>query len=170
MFLNYIKEFFVKKSLKNNLNNVKNEVFTSNVQTIGLLIDEGRFDHSEDLIKELVSKGITPENIKIAVYRSKFSEKQTYSRPTFGRKSVNWKGEITEGFLNEFIKTEFDLLISYYDIETAILMLITAKSKAKFKVGFASVDEKLNRWMIDTAIKNYKLFVHELFRYLKSIK
>jgi hypothetical protein len=170
MFLNYIKEFFVKKSLKNNLNNVKNEVFTSNIQTIGLLVDESNFNHSEDIVKELVSQGIAPKNIKIAVYRSKLKEKETYSLPTFGKKDISWNGGITADFLNEFTETEFDLLISYYNIETAVLMMITSKSKAKFKVGFASVDENLNRWMIDTAIENYKLFVHELFKYLKSIK
>ena len=53
MFLNYIKEFFVKKSLKNNLNIVKNEVFTSNIQTVGLLVDETQFRYSKELIKEL---------------------------------------------------------------------------------------------------------------------
>ncbi|WP_394774518.1 DUF6913 domain-containing protein [Flavobacterium sp.] len=170
MFLNYIKEFFVKKSLKNNLHNVKNEVFTSNIQTIGLLVDESNFQHSEDIVKELVSQGIAPKNIKIVVYRSKFKEKETYSLPTFGKNDIKWNGGITADFLNEFTETEFDLLISYYDIETAVLMMITSKSKAKFKVGFASVDKNLNRWMIDTAIENYKLFVYELFKYLKSIK
>ena len=170
MFLNYIKEFFVKKSLKNNLHNVKNEVFTSNIQTIGLLIDESDFRHSDKLVNELVLQGIAPQNIKVVAYRNKFKDKETYSRPTFGKKHINWHGEIAEAFLNEFIKTEFDLLISYYDIETAILMMITNRSKAKFKVGFASVDKNLNRWMIDTALENYKLFVFELFKYLKSIK
>ncbi|KQB37211.1 DUF6913 domain-containing protein [Flavobacterium aquidurense] len=170
MFLNYIKEFFVKKTLNNNLNNFKNEVFTSNIQTIGLLIDESNFIHSKELVNEIVLQGIALQNIKIVAYRSKFKEKETYSLPAFGKKHINWNGEITSVFLNEFIETEFDLLISYYDIETAILMMITNKSKAKFKVGFASVDKDLNRWMIDTAIENYKLFVHELFKYLKSIK
>lgn len=170
MFLNYIKEFFVKKSLKNNLHNVKNEVFTSNIQTIGLLIDESNFHHSSDIKNELLVQGIAAENITIVAYRSKFNEKETYSLPTFGKKDINWKGGITAVFLNEFIETEFDLLISYYTIETAILMMITSKSKARFKVGFASVDKNLNRWMIDTAIENYKLFVFELFKYLKSIK
>ena len=170
MFLNYIKEFFVKKSLKNNLHNVKNEVFTSNIQTIGLLIDESNFQHSKELEKELLMQGIAPQNIKIVAYKCKFKEKETYSRPTFGKKHINWNGEIKAVFLNEFIETEFDLLISYYDIETAILMMITNKSKARFKVGFASVDKNLNRWMIDTTIENYKLFVFELFKYLKSIK
>lgn len=170
MFLNYIKEFFVKKSLKNYLSNVKNEVFTSNIQTIGLLIDESNFDHSKELVNELVLQGVALQNIKVVVYTNKFKEKETYLMPTFGRKHINWNGEITAVFLNEFIETEFDLLISYYDIETAILMMITSKSKAKFKIGFATVDQKLNRWMINNPIENYKLFVFELFKYLKSIK
>lgn len=170
MFLNYIKEFFVKKTLNKNLNNFKNEVFTSNIQTIGLLTDESNFRHSKELADELVLQGIAPQNIKIIAYRSKFKEKETYSVPTFGKKHINWNGEITAVFLNEFIDTEFDLLISYYNIEIAILMMITNKSKARFKVGFASVDKSLNRWMIDATMENYKLFVHELFKYLKSIK
>lgn len=170
MFLNYIKEFFVKKSLKNNLNNLKNEVFTSNVQTIGLLVDESKFKYSKELVKELTLYGIAVENIKIVAYRDKFKIKETYSCPTFGKNHISWKGEITEKFLNEFIETEFDLLISYYEIEKAILMMITNSSKAKFKVGFASVDNRLNRWMIKTEIENYKLFIRELFKYLKSIK
>ncbi|WP_316634636.1 DUF6913 domain-containing protein [uncultured Flavobacterium sp.] len=170
MFLNYIKEFFVKKSLKNSLHIAKNEVFTSNIQTIGLLIDESEFHYSKELIKELTLQGITPEGIKVVAYRDKFKQKETYSIPTFGKKSINWKAEITEDFLNEFIETEFDLLISYYDIEKSILMMITSKSKAKFKVGFSSIDKSLNRWMMNTTIEDYKLFATELFKYLKSIK
>jgi hypothetical protein len=170
MFLNYIKEFFVKKSLKNHLHNVKNEVFTSNVQTVGLLVDESKFHHSKGLIKELIQCGIAPENIKIVAYRSKLKKKKTYSRPTFAKKHINWKGEITEEFLNEFTETEFDLLISYYNVEKLILMMVTSKSKAKFKVGFSSVDKNLNRWMVDANLEDYKLFISELFKYLKRIK
>ncbi len=170
MFLDYIKEFFVKKSLKNNLNTIKNEVFTSNIQTIGLLVDESKFRNSNELIQELVLNGIAPENIKIAAYRRKFKKKKTYSRPTFGKKHIDWRGRIKENFLEEFINTEFDLLISYYDVESPVLMMLTSKSKAKFKIGFSAVDQKLNRWMISTAMSEYKLFITELFRYLKSIK
>jgi hypothetical protein len=170
MFLNYIKEFFVKKSLKNNLDIVKNEVFTSNIQTIGLLIDESEFRHSKELVNEIVLMGIAPGNIEIIAYRGKLEKEKVYSRPTFSKKQINWKGQFTEEFLNEFTETEFDLLISYYEIETAVLMLMTSKSKAKFKVGFSSVDPRLNRWMIDTGMGNYKLFISELFKYLKSLK
>ncbi|KAF2082147.1 DUF6913 domain-containing protein [Flavobacterium sharifuzzamanii] len=170
MFLNYIKEFFVKKSLNVNLNNEKSEVFTKNVQTIGLLIDESTFESSEALITEITLHGIALENIKILAYREKFKEKETYLRPTFGKKHINWKGEIEEGFLNEFVNSEFDLLLSYYDVENIFLMFVTSKSKAKFKAGFSAVDQNLNRLMINTGLGNYKLFISELFRYLKNIK
>ncbi|KAF2517970.1 DUF6913 domain-containing protein [Flavobacterium foetidum] len=170
MFLNYTKEFFVKKSLKNNLNNNKNEVFSKDVQTIGLLIDESDFNDSEALIKEFTVYGIAPENVKTASYIDKFDKKKTYARPTFGNKHIDWKGEVKEEFLNEFTASEFDLLISFYNVEKPLLMLLTQKSRAKFKVGFATVDAGLNRWMINTEKKNYKLFVSELFKYLKNIK
>ena len=170
MFLNYIKEFFVKKSLKNDLNNVKIEAFTSNIQTVGLLVDESDFQYSEVIVEELQLNGIRPKTIKIVSYTAKFKEREEYSNPTFGKKHINWKGEITENFLTDFIETEFDLLISYYDVEKTILMIVTNKSKAKFKVGFAPIDKKLKRWMIATTIESYKLFISELFKYLKNIK
>ncbi|MEN2488361.1 hypothetical protein AAYQ05_11240 [Flavobacterium sp. B11] len=170
MFLNYIKEFFVKKSLNVNLNNEKSGVLAKNVQTIGLLIDESTFENSEALIKELTLHGIALENIKVLAYRERFKEKETYFRPTFGKKHIDWKGEIIEEYLNEFVKSEFDLLLSYYDVENVFLMSITNKSKAKFKVGFSAVDQKLNRLVINTELGSYKLFISELFRYLKNIK
>nr|WP_229684358.1 hypothetical protein [Flavobacterium limi] len=150
--------------------NVKKEVFTSNVQTIGLLIDESDFSYSKLIIDELILNGITPGNIKVVVYRNKFRDKEEYEFPTFTKKHIDWNGEIKLPFLTEFIETEFDLLISYYDVQKPTLKLITNQSKAKFKVGFASIDKNINRWMINTSLSNYKLFVFELFKYLKNIK
>jgi hypothetical protein len=170
MFLNYIKVFFVKKSLNKNLDNIKNCAFTTDIQTVGLLIDGSDFSEKDALLAELVSRGIVEKNIKVVVYKDKFDKKEAYTCPTFGINHLNWSGEITENLLKDFIKEEFDLLISYYDIEKAMLMLITQNSKAKFKVGFASVDKRLNRVMINTDVREYKVFVNELFKYLKNIK
>ena len=63
----------------------------------------------------------------------------------------------------------FDLLISYYDVEKAILLKITSNSKAVFKIGFSSVDKRLNHLMINTNADNYQVFTHELFRYLRIL-
>ena len=92
-----------------------------------------------------------------------------YSQPAFGIKHLNWKAEITNLEVNDFINEKLDLLISYYDVEKAILLTITHNSKAQFKVGFSSIDKRLNHLMITTNAENYKVFAHELFRYLRIL-
>ena len=169
MFLNYIKNYFLLKILKNNLDNVKSSKDLTLIQTVGLLIDESYFLEKEDLISELIANGIQESNIKIIVYRDKWKKNEVYSQPTFGTKHLNWNAQITDATLREFIKDKFDLLISYYDVEKAFLIKVTNNSRAQFKVGFSSVDKRLNHLMINTNAENHTVFVHELFRYLKIL-
>jgi hypothetical protein len=57
----------------------------------------------------------------------------------------------------------------YYDTEKVALLLVSNLSKASFKVGFASIDKRLNHFMIDTNAENYTVFMSELFKYLKIL-
>ena len=169
MFLNYIKNYFLIKFLKNNLHNVKTGSSIASIQTVGLLVDESYFFEKEALIKEVIANGIQESNIKIIVYRDKWKKNEVYSQPTFGTKHLNWNAQINNQEVNNFINEKFDLLISYYDVEKAFLLKITQYSKAQFKAGFSSIDKRLNHLMINTNAENHKVFVHELFRYLKIL-
>ena len=169
MFLKYIKDYFLKRILKKNLQNVKSNSSAVTIQTIGLLVDESYFFEKDALVKELIANGIVESNIKIIVYRDKLKNIEVKSQPTFGTKHLNWKAQIKNQEVNNFINEKFDLLISYYDVEKAFLIKVTHSSKAEFKVGFSSVDKRLNQLMINTNAENYTVFVHELFRYLKIL-
>lgn len=169
MFLNYIKEFFLKRILKNSLHNVKSTALGTPIQTVGILVDESYFFEKDNLVKELIINGISNNDIKVIAYRDKLKKNEIYSQPTFGMKHLSWKAEIINTEVNDFIDQKFDLLISYYDVEKAILLTITHNSKAQFKVGFSSIDKRLNHLMINTNAENYKVFAHELFRYLKIL-
>ena len=169
MFLNYIKNYFLLKFLKNNTHNTKISKEISSIHTVGLLIDESYFSEKEALIAEIIANGISESNIKIIVYRDKWKKNEAYLQPTFSIKHLNWNTEIINPAVNDFINAKFDLLISYYDVEKAILLNVTHNSKALFKVGFSSIDKRLNHLMINTNAENYKVFVHELFRYLKIL-
>lgn len=169
MFLNYIKDFFLKRIYKRKIQEVKNITSNFSIETVGLLIDESYFFNKQDLVKELISHGILEKNIKVIVYKNKIKRKENYSIPTFNIKDFNWKIQISNSEVNDFIKKDFDLLISYYDVEKAALLKITQHSKAKFKVGFSTIDKRLNNLTINTNAENYLVFVEELFKYLKIL-
>ncbi|MGO4904208.1 DUF6913 domain-containing protein [Flavobacterium sp. W20_MBD1_R3] len=169
MFLNYIKDFIVKKTLKNSFQNLKNDDSISAVQTIGLVVNTIDFADTELLVKEIMSYGILPENITIIGFNVNSMVGDGKNYHLFSTRILNWKGQIVSTEVNDFMNKKFDLLISYYDVEKAILLLITHNSKAQFKVGFSSIDKRFNHFMIKTHVTNYHVFVTELFKYLKLL-
>lgn len=169
MFLSFLKNYFLLKFLKNNLNHSEIRKDLVAVRTVGILIDETNFSETEALIQEIIANGILENNISVLVYTDKWKKNTNYIFPTFGIKHINWNAQIKEPIAREFIKQKFDLLINYYDIEKAFLNKVSQQSRAQFKVGFADCDKKLNHLMINTNINNHLVFVHELFRYLKIL-
>ena len=75
----------------------------------------------------------------------------------------------SQGFRKEQITKPFDLLINYYDVNKYGILLLSIKSKANFKVGFDTVDKRVNHFIIKELVDNYKEFTSELFKYLKIL-
>jgi hypothetical protein len=169
MFVKYLKNLSVKRLLNSSLHLQKPDVSLSKVKTVGIIIDETYFFEKEQLIDLIIANNIKELNIKVIVYNNKTSKNAVYARPTFSNSAINIKGEIVSVLVNDFINEHFDLLINYYNEEKPQLLLISDKSKAKFKVGFTSVDKRIHHLMINTNIENYAVFVHELFKYLKIL-
>ena len=169
MFIKFIKEFSVKKILKSSLHNVTPTILENPIQTIGILTDGNYFENTEQLIQEFVQNGMDKNKIKTLVFKDKIKKNEVNLFPTFTSKNMNWNGHFDSDYVTEFINTPFDLLVSYYDFEKTPLLLITHQSKALFKVGFSSIDKRLNHLMINTTVENYKVFAHESFRYLKIL-
>ena len=169
MFLNYLKDFSTKKIVKNSLSNVKHLSSDTIIKKVGIIFDESYFYERESLVNELIKNGIDESNIKILVYKDKIKKNDVFDYPVFSHKDLSWHATIEKKEVKEFIKEPFDLLINYYDTEKVALLLVSHLSKASFKVGFATVDKRLNHFMINTNAENYKVFVEELFKYLKIL-
>lgn len=169
MFLYKIKDFWTKKNVKKRLSSVKHNSSNNYIKKVGLLIDESYFFEKDKLINELINNGILSQNIEFLVFRDKIKKNEVFDYSVFSSKDMSWNEAFNKEHIITFTNTNFDLLISYYDIEKAPLMLVTLNSKANFKVGFSSVDIRLNQFMIDTNAENYKVFVTELFKYLKIL-
>ena len=169
MFLNYFKNFYIKKYVKNKLSNVTNLFQNDKVTTVGILVDETLFNKKEALIDQLINNGIDVNNIRLLVFKDKIQKKETYNYPIFSQSDLSLIGKIINKDAEAFIAEPFDLLINYYDLEKVSLIIATNESKAKFKVGFETIDKRLNHFIIESKIEDYDIFVTELFKYLKIL-
>jgi len=169
MFLKFLKNFLLKRTLKKSLLNVKNNFSADAIKTVGILVDETYFNETESLVTDLVQSGISKGNITVLVYKDKIRKNEIVDHPAFSLKNISWSGNIESQEVALFSSQHFDMLINYYDIEKAALLLVTQNSKASFKVGFATIDKRLNHFMINTIAENHAVFIDELFRYLKIL-
>jgi hypothetical protein len=169
MFLNYFKDFATKKIVKNSLSNVKYIASVSVIKKVGVIFDESYFYERKELVEALVENGIGQSYIKILVFKDKIKKNEIFDYPVFSHKDLSWRGTIDKKCVKEFVNDPFDLLINYYDIEKVPLVLVSHLSKASFKVGFSSIDKRLNHFMINTNAENYTIFMDELFKYLKIL-
>ena len=169
MFLNYLKNFFTQKIVKKSISNVKHIPIDKTIHTVGIIFDQTYFYEREALVQELALKGIQETDIKVLVFKDKIKKNEQFDYPIFSHKDLSWTATFDKSEVKDFIAQKFDLLINYYDTEKAPLLLVSNQSKASFKVGFSSINKKLNHFMIDTNAENYKVFIEELFKYLKIL-
>jgi hypothetical protein len=169
MFFNKIKDFWTKKIVNKKVLNVKHLTSNNSIKKIGIVFDESYFLGKDLVLEELVQKGFHKNNISILVFKDSIKKTETFTYPVFSYPDLSWIATFDKREIIDFISKDFDLLISYYDVEKAPLSLVTHLSKATFKVGFASIDKRLNHFMIDTNAKKQKIFIEELYKYLKIL-
>lgn len=169
MFLNNIKDFFIKNKVKKELTHYKHITSNQVIKSIGIIIDESIENKKELLVSSILNKGFSQDQVRFIVHKTRLKKNETYDYPIVSNKDVNVNLDFSSSEVNSFINTNFDLLISYYDIEIPTLMALTLKTKSNFKVGFSQVDERLNQFMIDTDKENVSVFINELFKYLQIL-
>lgn len=152
-----LKQKLVKLSQK--------ERITSNtvIKSVAILTSEELLNKNN--IEELVNSSFKPDLLKVFSFK-KF-DKRVKSLPiNFTNKSINRKGEIVEEQFKEFLHTQFDLLICFFDENNLYLEYASALSKATYKVGLS----KVNALFVDLEIKldtnQIDEFLLELKKYL----
>jgi len=169
MFYTIIKNFFLKKIVTKRLLKQKNQLVQQKITTVGLLVDETYFSNTEALVDQIVLQGIDKEQIKILIYKDRIKSKEVLNTPFLSLKDISFTGEINKKEVIDFLETPFDLLINYYDVNKYAMVLLSVQSKANFKVGFDTVDKRVNHFILKMLVDQYELFTSELFKYLKIL-
>lgn len=169
MFYKIIKNFFLKKNVTKRLLKQKDQLVKKKITSVGLLVDESYFSNTEALVDRIVLQGIDKEQIKTLVYKDRIKSKEVLNPPFLSLSDISFTGEINKKEVIDFLETPFDLLINYYDVNKYAMVLLSVQSKANFKVGFDTVDKRVNHFILKMLVDQYELFTSELFKYLKIL-
>jgi len=170
MFFKLFKKKSNDKYLNNILNNRKSSVNNNKIKSIGIIINLEEFNDYDSLRNVFTYLGVNENKIKFVAYVTEKDETLTSWDSYFTPLDFGWNGNISNYDINEFIETDFDALISYYDEDIYELNLITAKSKANFKIGISNNDQRLHDFIIDIKSSFIDIFKVELEKYLKGLK
>ena len=167
MFLNTIKNFLLKNKVSKLLLNPPINHAKALINSVGVIYDGNLTIEIENLVCELLKHGIEEDKIKVLIFKDKINKKEVSKFDVISYQDINWSGAFENPKAELFLNNQFDLLISYHEFEKSPLVYLSYLSNANFKVGFTSLDKKINQFMISTNPNNYQLFFDELFKYLK---
>ena len=166
MFLKGFKEKSNKKYLNSILKSRSIAANEGKIKSLGVIFCIDEMDDFEVFRELATAIHVRPNKLKIIAYTENIKEAPNYWDTYFHAKDFGWNGKIKNIELQSFLDAKFDALISYYTKDILELKLLTASSKAKFKVGIFQTDERLNDFIIKTPLKAFKTFKKELIKYL----
>ena len=170
MFLRGFKKKSNQKFINKLLSHASNGQAMGQVQTVGVLLNYEEFNDFEtfrNLFKEL---DLTSPKCRVAAFIQDEKQITNTWNTYFIPKNIGWKGTILSVDLESFIKEEFDVFIGYYTKNDVEINLISALSKAKFKIGLKGADQRIFDLVINVEPQQFGVFKRELKKYLKILK
>ncbi len=166
MILKSFKEKSNQKFINKLIDSRKAALSSKKMESVGIILNLSEFDDFEAFRVFFGELKINPNKIKIAAFTDDHKLLESSNELLFSRKQIGWKGKIKSNELETFVNTEFDALISYYKQDNLELNLVTAHSKANFKIGISNNDERLNDLILDVKPKDFNVFKEEFRKYL----
>ncbi|MFY0629335.1 MAG: hypothetical protein JXR05_03075 [Flavobacteriaceae bacterium] len=136
------------------------------IHSVGILTKDELFN--ELILQELVTEKLALRNPKIYSYR-KYNKNDEKSYKHFSENDFNWKGDVVDSSLMNFVEQPFDLLICLFSKKHSYLEYATLLSKARFKVGLANIDENLFDLEISVEPDQVNDFLEEAKKYLSIL-
>jgi hypothetical protein len=167
MFFKRLKKKSNQKYINNILNNRKSSVDDRRIKSVGVIFNNDEFKNYDQIRSIFKGIGINENRVKFITFIDDEKSRPNGWDAYFYPENFGWKGKIEGGDLIEFVDEPFDALISYYQNDQLELNLATTMSKANFKIGISSNDERLYDFIINIEPNQINIFKNELIKYLK---
>ncbi|MEW7279276.1 hypothetical protein ABW636_11840 [Aquimarina sp. 2201CG1-2-11] len=143
----------------------------SSLKTLAVLIDASQSVNIVSLLKLANELGVKSDKLKVMGFKKDMKEiADDKDAAYYSEKSFGVNGMIKNKGLLDFVNEDYDVLINFYEESSIELDCVAAASKAKFKVGFTTVDHRINDLIIGATTNDTNLFISELKKYLKILQ
>ncbi len=146
------------------------QVSSKRIESVGIVLNMSEYNDFETFRIFFEGLKLNPNKIKIVGFVEDPKLIEVSRELLFSEKQIGWRGKIKNDELLSFLNTPFDALISYYKNNNLELDLITALSKANFKVGISNKDERLHDLILDVLPNQFNVFKQEFIKYLTILK
>ena len=169
MFFKQFRTLSLQKNITLILKSRIKNFQSGKVNSIGVIFDYDsyyNYDFFRNLIKDLGVKDTKVRFIaKVDLEKNKPNSWDSF----FSLDNFDWLGRPKSVEIEEFVEQPFDVLISYYKTNQLELNLVTARSKANFKIGITNEDSRLHDLTIDVEPSDTDVFRTELIKYLTQL-
>ncbi|WP_066225342.1 DUF6913 domain-containing protein [Formosa haliotis] len=158
------KKYFNKLLANHSVSNASKPI-----ESLGVILNIDEFPDVESL--ESLSKllNVKPNKFQLIQFSTANKVQDVTEVSWYSAKDIGWKGTIKDGELQAFLNTNFDALVSYYTDDNLDLKVLTAASKADFKIGILQEEQRLNDLIINVNPEAIEVFKSELLKYLSIL-
>ncbi|MGB1307640.1 MAG: DUF6913 domain-containing protein, partial [Oceanihabitans sp.] len=144
MILKGLKQKSTKKYIETILNSRQVVAKNNTIESLGVIVNIDEFNDFQAFSRLAQELHVKPNKLKIISFTTQKKETLAIKEACFNTQDIGWKGKLKTIELQEFVASNFDALISYYTLDSLELKLVTAASKAKFKIGVLQCDNRIN--------------------------
>ena len=169
MFFKRFKTLSFQKNITLILKSRVKNFHSAKVSSVGVIFDYDSY-HDYDFFQELINDlGVMNNKIRFVAMIDKEKSRPNSWDSFFSLENFDHLGRYNNVEIDEFVDLPLDLLISYYSPNKLELNLVTALSKANFKIGINSEDARLHDLIIEVDPPKTDVFKIELLKYLTQL-
>ncbi|MDG1684843.1 MAG: hypothetical protein P8H63_02290 [Flavobacteriaceae bacterium] len=122
----------------------------------------------DSYIKELFQ--IQKNSITAIYYAPKSSKDLTLYSPQFNNRHLHWDGTLLHPMKKKVLSKKYDLLFNFFSKDNLVLQSISSQIKAGFRVGYVTVDHRLNDLMLGAENNTADQFFGTFSTFFSKIK
>jgi hypothetical protein len=157
----YFHQRFLKEALQKPVSAARKRVNLNTSKTIGILFDATDHTSQTQVMDYADALRLSGKRVHLLGAVDTDHEDGSFPFPSFSRKQIDWALRPKGRAVDQFLETEFDLLVHLNSKPKLVLDFIALQAKAHLKVG-PFLDQNIYDLMIDNPSCSIPEFIREM--------